>query len=133
MLGISALPFVGPLVRRFGGHRTLAVGVSLYLFMYSGLALARDPFVAAVLFAAPLYGLVNVSANALAAGYASVSQRGGGLGVLQGAYALATVAGPLTGGLIADRFGLWAVPWAAFGYMLVACPLAWLEVRRNAR
>lgn len=133
VLGISALPFVGPVVRRFGGQRTLAVGVTLYLFMYSGLALARDPFVAAVLFAAPLYGLVNVSANALAAGYASVSQRGGGLGVLQGAYALATVAGPLTGGLVADRFGLWAVPWAAFGYMLVAFPLAWLEVRRNAR
>ena len=133
VLGISALPFVAPAVRRFGGHRTLAVGVTLYLFMYSGLALVRDPFFAAVLYATPLYGLVNVSANALAAEYASVSQRGGGLGVLQGAYAIATVAGPLTGGLVADRLGLWAVPWAAFGYMLVAFPLAWLEVRRNAR
>jgi predicted MFS family arabinose efflux permease len=133
VLGISALPFVAPAVRRFGAHRTLAVGVTLYLFMYSGLALVRDPFFAAVLYATPLYGLVNVSANALAAEYASVSQRGGGLGVLQGAYAIATVAGPLTGGLVADRLGLWAVPWAAFGYMLVAFPLAWLEVRRNAR
>jgi predicted MFS family arabinose efflux permease len=133
VLGISALPFVGPLVRRFGGHRTLAVGVTLYLFMYSGMAVVRDPWLAAVLYAAPLYGLVNVSANALAAEYASVSQRGGGLGILQGAYAIATVAGPLTGGFVADRFGLAAVPWAAFGYMLVAFPLAWLEVRRNAR
>lgn len=131
ILGICALPFVGPLVRRFGGRRTLAVGVTLYLFMYSGMAAARDPFVAAVLYAAPLYGLVNVSANALASDYAGVSQRGGGLGVLQGAYALATVAGPLTGGVVADRFGLGAVPWAAFGYMVVAFPIAWLLARRE--
>jgi predicted MFS family arabinose efflux permease len=133
VLGIGALPFVGPLVRRFGGRRTLAVGITLYLLMYSGLAIARDPFAASVLFAAPLYGLVNVSANALAADYASVSQRGGGLGVLQGAYALATVAGPLTGGFAADRFGLAGVPWTAFGFMLVACPIAWLAAGRKPR
>lgn len=133
VLGMSALPFVGPLVRRFGARRTLAVGISLYLFMYVGLAAAPSPMVAAALYALPLYGLVHVSANALAADYASVSQRGGGLGILQGAYALATIAGPLTGGFVADRFGLAAVPWAAFAYIAIASPLAWLATRRNAR
>src|SRR5712671_1116493 len=133
VMGISALPFVGPLVRRFGGRRTLAAGITLYLFMYAGLATARDPFVASVLYAAPLNGLVNVSANALASDYAGLSQRGGGLGVLQGAYALATVAGPLTGGFVADRYGLAAIPWTALGFMLVACPIAWLLARRDGR
>jgi MFS family permease len=133
VLGVIALPFIPPLVRRFGGGRTLAAGITLYLFMYSAMALTRDPIVAAILYAAPLYGLVHVSTNVIAAEVASVSQRGGGLGILQGAYAVATVVGPLTGGFIADRHGLAAVPWTAFGFILIACPLAWLAVRRNAR
>jgi len=109
------------------------VGITLYLLMYSAMGVTRDPIVAAILYAAPLYGLVHVSANTLAAEVASVSQRGGGLGVLQGAYSIATVVGPLTGGLIADRKGLASVPWVAFTFILVACPLAWLATRRNAR
>lgn len=126
VLGVVALPFVAPLVRRFGGARMLATGITLYLLMYSAMAVIRDPILAAVLYAAPLYGLVHVSTNTLAAEYASVAQRGGGLGVLQGAYAVATVVGPVTGGLIADRLGLAAVPWTAFGFIVAACPLAWL-------
>ena len=133
IMGICALPFVGPLVRRFGGRRTLAVGITLYLFMYAGMAMARDPLLASVLYAAPLYGLVNVSANALASDYAGPSQRGGGLGVLQGAYSLATIAGPMTGGFVADRYGLAAVPLTALGFMLVACPIAWLLARRGGQ
>lgn len=133
VLGVIALPFIPPLVRRFGGARTLAWGITLYLLMYSAMAVTRDPLVAAILYAAPLYGLVHVSTNTLAAEVASVAQRGGGLGVLQGAYSVATVVGPLTGGLIADRHGLAAVPWTAFAFIVVACPLAWLETGRNAR
>lgn len=126
VLGVIALPFVAPLVRRFGGARMLAVGITLYILMYGAMALTRDPIAAAILYAAPLYGLVHVSANTLAAEYASVAQRGGGLGVLQGAYAVATVIGPVTGGLVADRIGLAAIPWTALGFILAACPLAWL-------
>jgi predicted MFS family arabinose efflux permease len=133
IMGICALPFVGPLVRRFGGRRTLAVGITLYLFMYTGMAMAKDPLLASVLYAAPLYGLVNVSANALASDYAGLSQRGGGLGVLQGAYSLATIAGPMTGGFVADRYGLAAVPLTALAFMLVACPIAWLLARRGGQ
>jgi len=133
VLGVIALPFIPPLVRRFGGARMLAAGITLYLLMYSAMGLTRDPLVAAVLYAAPLYGLVYVSTNTLAAEVASVSQRGGGLGVLQGAYSVATVVGPLTGGLIADAVGLVAIPWTAFAFILVACPLAWRATGRNAR
>lgn len=133
VLGVVALPFIPPLVRRFGGARTLAAGITLYLLMYSAMGTTHDPIVAAFLYAAPLYGLVHVSTNTLAAEVASVSQRGGGLGVLQGAYSVATVVGPLTGGLIADRYGLAAVPWTAFAFIVVACPLAWIESGRIAR
>jgi MFS family permease len=131
VLGVIALPFIGPLVRRFGGARTLAFGITLYLFMYSAMGTTRDPIVAAILYAAPLFGLVHVSTNTLASEYASVSRRGGGMGVLQGAYSIATIVGPVTGGLIADRVGLAAVPWTAFAFIAAACPIAWLAARKG--
>lgn len=133
ILGVVALPFLPPLVRRFGAPRSLAVGITLYLLMYSAMATTRDPIVAAVLYAAPLYGVVHISTNTIAADVASVAQRGGGLGILQGAYALATVVGPLTGGLIADRLGLASIPWIAFAFILAACPFAWIAVLRRDR
>lgn len=132
--GISFMPFVGPLVKRHGPRLLLAVGVTLYLGMYVGMGTLRDPIALALCFAMPLYGLVNVSANTLATEYASASQRGGGLGVLNGTYALASVIGPIVGGLLADRVGIGSVPWTALGFMLVATPIAWAGAlrRRNA-
>lgn len=132
--GIVFMPFVGPLVRRFGGRLMLAAGVTLYLLMYTAMGLVRDPALLALFFAMPLYGLVNVSANTLATEYALATQRGGGLGVLNGSYAIASIAGPIAGGLLADRFGLGVIPWAALGFMVVATPIAWFAFlsRRNA-
>lgn len=123
--GIVFMPFVGPLVKRFGGRLLLAVGITLYLVMYTAMGLIRDPVALAFFFAMPLYGLVNVSANMLATEYALAAQRGGGLGVLNGAYAIASFGGPLAGGLLADRLGLGVIPWVALGFMLIATPIAW--------
>jgi MFS family permease len=128
LLGIALMPAVGPLVRRFGGQRVLAVGTTLYIVMYLGMAVTRSPLAAATLFAMPLYGMVNVSASALAAEYSTTAQRGGGLGVLNGTYALATIVGPLIGGLLADRSGLAAIPWTSLGFAVVASVIAWRSV-----
>jgi predicted MFS family arabinose efflux permease len=128
ILGIVSFLYVGALIRRFGGRVVLAVGISLYLGMYLGIALTRDPIVVAAFYAIPLYSLVNVSANALASEYSLDAQRGGGLGVLNGTYALATIVGPVTGGILADRHGLGAIPWLSFSFMAVAAPIAWLQV-----
>ncbi|MGE5174859.1 MAG: MFS transporter [Hyphomicrobiales bacterium] len=129
--GIAFMPFVGPLVRRYGGRPLLAVGVSLYLVMYVGMGLVKDPTLLAFLFAMPLYGLVNVSANTLATEYALTTQRGGGLGVLNGTYAIASVAGPIVGGLLADRVGIAVIPWTGLGFMLIATPIAWIAALRG--
>lgn len=133
VLGIASFLWVGPLIRRFGGRAVLAVGVTLYAVMYVGLATVRDIGLVALLYALPLYSLVNVSANTLAAEYSSAAQRGGGLGVLNGTYALATIVGPLAGGLLADRVGLAAVPWASFGFLLLALPLGWALASHRGR
>jgi MFS family permease len=123
--GILSFPLVGPVVRRFGGGWVIAVGLVGYLVMYLGVGLTRSPVLAAALFAFPLYGFVNVSANTLASAYSTAEQRGGGLGVLSGTYAIATIVGPVTCGLLADRVGLGAVPWVSFAFMAAATPIAW--------
>jgi len=131
LLGITLMPFVGPLVARFGGNRMLAVGTTLYIVMYLGMAVTRSPIAAAALFAMPLYGMVNVSANALAAQYSTASQRGGGLVILNETYALATIVGPLIGGVLADRVGLGVIPWTSLGFAAVACAIAWRASSRG--
>jgi predicted MFS family arabinose efflux permease len=131
LLGIVSFLFVGSLVRRIGGRPLLATGLTLYMVMYLGMSLSRNPVLAATFFAIPLYSMVNVSTHTLASEYSSASQRGGGLGVLQGAYALATLLGPVTGGLLADRIGLGAIPWLAFGFLTLAAPIAWVFAGRG--
>jgi predicted MFS family arabinose efflux permease len=69
----------------------------------------------------------------LASEYSTERQRAGGLGILNGTYALATIAGPVTGGLLADRVGLGALPWLAMGFIAMAAPVAWLQVRAARR
>jgi len=133
VLGIASFLWVGPLVRRFGARAVLAVGVTLYAVMYVGFATTLDVRLVSLLYALPLYSLVNVSANALAAEYSSAAQRGGGLGVLNGTYALASVAGPITGGLLADQAGLGAVPWASFAFLVLAIPIGWALAAHRGR
>lgn len=133
VLGIVSFLWVGPLVRRFGGRALLATGVTLYATMYLGFALVHDVRVVSLLYALPLYSVVSVSANALAAEYSSASQRGGGLGVLNGTYAMASVAGPVTGGLLADHHGLGVVPWTSLGFLAVAIPIGWVLAIRRGR
>lgn len=130
--GIATYPIVGPVVRRFGAGRVLAVSAVGYVGMYLGMALVRSPLAMAILFVAPLFGFLNVSLNALAADYSRREQRGGGLGVLNGVLAMGTVAGPLAAGALADRHGLGIVPWCAFGFVLPAAAIAWGSFFRSA-
>jgi MFS family permease len=80
----------------------------------------------------PLYGMVNVSASTLASQYSTKAQRGGGLGILNGTYALATIVGPLIGGSLADRSGLGAIPWTSLGFAFIASAIAWWSVAAKA-
>jgi DHA1 family multidrug resistance protein-like MFS transporter len=130
--GIATYPVVGPIVKRFGGGRVLALATAGYVGMYLGMALVRSALAVAILFVVPLFGFLNVSLNALAAEYSRTEQRGGGLGVLNGVLAMGTVAGPLTAGALADRHGLAAVPWCALGFVLPAALVAWGSFYRSS-
>jgi len=126
--GILMYVFVGPLVRRFGARAILFTGILLYAGMYLLMGLQANSIATAIIFVAPLFGLTTVAANTLATEYSSSSQRGGGLGVLNGTLALATIAGPTLGGLLADRWGLGVIPWTALGFIVVAIPLSFALV-----
>lgn len=132
LTGIGMYLFVGPLVKRFGARTILATGTTLYAAMYFSMATLQSPLATAIIFIVPLFGLTNVAANTLATEYSSAAQRGGGLGVLNGTFALSTIAGPMLGGALADRWGLSVIPWTALGFLTVAVPIAWwLATRRT--
>lgn len=120
VLGVVMYLFVGPLVKRFGPRVVLVAGIVCYGGMYFSMGTMQNAVATAIIFMVPLYGLTNVSANTLAAEYSSVSQRGGGLGVLGGTIALSTIAGPMLGGALADRWGLAVIPWVAFWFLAAA-------------
>ena len=118
--GVIMYLFVGPLVKRFGARVTLVMGIACYGFMYVAMGTMQNALATAIVFTIPLYGLTNVSANTLATEYSSVEQRSGGLGVLSGTIALSTIAGPMLGGALADRWGLAIIPWVAFWFLAAA-------------
>jgi MFS family permease len=122
LFGIVSYMFVGNVVKRFGARSMLFLGIAAYGIMYLGMGAMQSPLATAIVFALPLFGLTNVSANTLAAEYSSESQRGGGLGVLSGTIALSTTAGPLIGGALADRVGLQVIPWVALAFVTAALP-----------
>ena len=76
---------------------------------------------------------LSIDGNTLATEYSSVAQRGGGLGVLNGTIALSTMAGPLLGGALADRWGLGIIPWVAFWFLASALVGAVTLFRSNGR
>jgi predicted MFS family arabinose efflux permease len=131
--GVIMYLFIGPLVKRFGARAILATGVSLYGAMYLSMAVSQSSIATALIFIAPLYGLTTVAANTLATEYSSAAQRGGGLGVLNGTVALATIAGPMLAGALADLEGLAVVPWTALGFITVAAPLSYWTVWTHRR
>lgn len=128
--GIAAYFAVGPIVRRFGGVRVLQAALTLYIPMYLAMALTRSPLLVSIVYAFPLYGAVHVSAATLAAEYSRTEQRGGGLGVLNGIYALAGIVGPITAGLLADARGLGIVPWTGLAFLVAGSAVAWWGLAR---
>ena len=131
IFGIVSYVFVGGLVKRFGARAMLSLGIASYGLMYLAMGTMQSRLATALVFALPLFGLTNVSANTLAAEYSSESQRGGGLGVLSGTIALSTTLGPLLGGALADRLGLQVIPWVAFVFVAAALPLMIWIARRG--
>lgn len=95
---------VGPLVKRFGEQRLMAVSSLLRIPAYIGMALAYSPFLLAF-WAVPMAlgnGLGQPSQQSLLSRYAQPTMRGQLLGILGATNSLALVVGPLVAGLLLD-------------------------------
>lgn len=113
---------IGRLSRRFGESRLIATGavamaLGLIIFAFSGK-------IALVFFALTLLaignGITNPSLSSLASKGASAETRGATMGIYQSAGSLARVIGPVTAGLVYDRFGIHVPFLMAAGVMIFA-------------
>jgi len=111
---------IGRILDRFGGRIGLFACIVLYVVLYAAFSLIRNPWVMSALFIVPIYPILLVSANALAAEATHAGQRAGGIGVMGGVSAFAIVLGSPLGGLVGDLFGLRPIMYVSAGLSVVS-------------
>lgn len=113
LLGALLYPLAGRFVDRHGPEKVLTAAAATYLAVYLAIALVRNPYVVAVAFGVPLYPVLITAAASVMTQRSLLAQRGGGLGIVDGLFALGLAGGSLLGGVLGDALGLSAVPWAS--------------------
>lgn len=124
-LGLVAYAFLGGPGHRISPGNLMLAGGLLYVAMYLVMAGAPTAMVAAAAFSLPLYALARAGATWAAGSLTKPSERGGGMGALDGVEALAVTLGALAGGVIGDAWGLRAVYAACAGVAAVMSLVAW--------
>jgi len=131
---IIASPTIGVAADRFGGRRTLLVGLALQIVvmgLYTLGILTRRPgvfFLVGRLVHGPASAGVFVSAQALALQAGGVSHGGSAAGTVRAAIVLGIPVGLLVGGLLSDAVGDAATFEVAAVGMMVALVAAWALV-----
>jgi MFS family permease len=135
LLTLPLYSWVGRWCERFGAGRMLRIGAAARALAFLALGLlAFAPFSAASILVlasfAALQGLwpfLGVSATDLAARLSKFGE-GAGIGILNGSAALAGALGAVVGGLCANAFGYWSVPFVG----ATGATLCWLLSGRLA-
>ncbi|MEW6048075.1 MAG: MFS transporter [Bacillota bacterium] len=128
--GLVAYAWLGAPGRHPPPGTLLVAGGSLYTLMYAAMAAASSALVAAAAFLLPVYALVRAGATWAAGSLTAASERGGGMGALDGAEAFSAVLGALMAGVVADAWGLRSVYVVATAVALLVTALAWSLKRR---
>lgn len=131
---VVSSPFVGALADRFGGRRTMLVGLALQIVVMGLYALGVvTEHVGAMFLAGRLvHGLASacvfVSAQALALEAGGPAHGGRTAGTVRAAMVLGIPVGLTVGGLLSDRVGDAATFEIAGGAVVVALAVAWFTV-----
>ncbi|MBN2472378.1 MAG: MFS transporter, partial [Anaerolineae bacterium] len=106
----------GMLIKRLGQKRIMALGLGLNGLMMTGLYLAPNIIVAAILlfFSGMGWALFGVSRHAFIVGSVARENRGRAIAIFGGTFRLGRFFGPAMGGVIAAHFGLRA-PFLLYG------------------
>jgi MFS family permease len=125
-LAVLITGYVGKLVDRRGPGGVLMVAYASYAIFAVGFAIVPDPLGAALLFALPIYPLSNTAAYAFAALLSGDEERGGAMGLINGAQNTGTAVGPIIGGIFAEYvfFRVQPVSWLNMVFNVIALLIA---------
>ncbi|MFW9918889.1 MAG: MFS transporter [Candidatus Thorarchaeota archaeon] len=125
-LAVLFTGFIGRVIDKRGPGRVLVLAYLSYIIFAIGFGLARDPVTAALLYALPIYPLSNTAAYAFAALLSRDEERGGAMGLVNGAQNAGTAVGPVIGGIFAEYifFAVQPISWINMTFNIIACSLA---------
>lgn len=126
---MCVLPWIGRLTDRRGPGAAIRVASLGYVFVYVPLAFAPSLPTAALVFSVPAYAALLIGLASAAADIGGVKRRGGGIGVVDGLWAIATAIGAAIGGAVADVDLAW-IPLVALALTCVGLLLAWSAAPR---
>lgn len=129
---LSVLPLVGWLSDRRSPGTAIRIGAIAYVSVYLVLVFFPTVVSVGIVFSIPAYTAVLIGLTSAAATIGGVKRRGGGIGVVDGLWAIAIAAGAALGGAVAD-FDIGRVPIVALLMCSVGLSLAWSAASRIDR
>lgn len=124
-LGLVAYAWLGAQGRRISPGSLMVTGGTLYVVVYATMAAAPTALLAAAPFSLPVYALVRAGATWTAGSLTAASERGGGMGALDGVEALAITLGALMAGMVGQQWGFRAVYAACAAVAMALSLVAW--------
>lgn len=94
--------FIGIAIDKRGPIRILILAYASYAIFAVAFAIVRDPIVASILWALPIYPLSSTASSATAALLSSDEERGRAMSLINGAQNAGAAIGPIVGGIAAE-------------------------------
>ncbi len=126
ILAVVITGFIGRIIDKKGPGNVLVLAYLSYALFAVGFALAQDAITASLLYALPIYPLSNTAAFSFAALLSGDEERGGAMGIVNGAQNAGTAIGPIVGGVFAEFifFAVQPISWINMVFNIISCILA---------
>ncbi|MHA2135806.1 MAG: MFS transporter [Candidatus Thorarchaeota archaeon] len=119
-IAIAITGYIGVQVDRKGPTRILMLAYVSYVVFAIGFGLVRDPVLAVIMWALPIYPLSYTAAYALGAMLSGEEERGRAMSLLSGAQNGGAAVGPIVGGIFAE-----------FVFNRLVQPISWINMAFN--
>ena len=137
IIAVFITGWVGKIVDRRGPIRVLIIAYISYTIFAVLFGIVRDPVIATIMWALPIYPLSSTATAALAAYITGADERGRAMSLVYGAQNAGGWIGPLVGGLFAEYIFLTVQPIsflnAIFNFISLLLVLSLLRTFRSAK